>query len=490
MPGTQKINALLFIEFLVLAVCTFFLVIGSNMKIAKQEAAITDKGASTANTVSSPGAEEPGNSVAMLSDNGWVFTEKNNLSDSTPSPSDLKPSPIVVLYYHAVDDKINGIDQLFVSPAEFDKQLNYLKTNGYTAISFDQIDQSANIEKPVIITFDDGYEDNYTYAYPILKKYNFTATIFICSDFIDRSFYLNRNQIFVMKDLIRIQSHTITHRNLDKLTDIEIEKELKDSKSILEEITQQPVNALAYPNGIYNNKTIDIAKKYYDYAVTIDSGIYQRSDSPYEMKRIYIPRKLTLDDFVQKIQKFLPPDPTTPLPVATPSTDAETQIKLQQALGLYDQGLKLYYDRKFEPALELFNQALAANPNCYQALNGKGATYAFLGRYDEGIALIHQAIELKVDFEYAHFNLGLANELAGRWDAAIAAYQSALDLDPEDVWSYFGIASIYGRQGNVDQTVLYLKQAIALQSDVKELAKEENDFNPVKNNPQFQALLN
>lgn len=170
---------------------------------------------------------------------------------------------------------------------------------------------------------------------------------------------------------------------------------------------------------------------------------------------------------------------------ATPALSA-TQ---QKALNLYEQGLKLYYDRQFDAALTLFNQALSLDPNCYQALNGKGAAYAFLGRYDEGINLIRQAIALKPDFEYAHFNLGLANELAGRWTEAIQAYQGALALDAKDVWSYYGIASIYGRQGNVDKVIEYLKPAIDLQADVRDTAREEKDFDPVKNDPRFQALL-
>jgi tetratricopeptide (TPR) repeat protein len=176
-------------------------------------------------------------------------------------------------------------------------------------------------------------------------------------------------------------------------------------------------------------------------------------------------------------------------PAVKPAVVSESQKRQQKALSLYDQGLKLYYDRQFYPALALFNQALTIEPDCYQALNGKGATYAFLGRYNEGIALINQAINLKPDFFYAHFNLGLANELAGRWDAAIAAYHSALKLDPKSAWSYYGIASIYGRHGNVEQTVAYLKQAIALEADVKDFAKKEKDFTNVKNDPRFQALL-
>ncbi len=175
------------------------------------------------------------------------------------------------------------------------------------------------------------------------------------------------------------------------------------------------------------------------------------------------------------------------------SGSASTQIVSnevqQQALSYYDQGLKLYYQKDFSEALSLFNKALFLNPKCYQALNGKGATYAFQGRYTEGIDLIKKALNLKPDYEYGYFNLGLANELASNWSDAISAYQTALKLDSHDTWAYYGIASIYGRQGNVDQTVNYLKQAIAIEPDARETAKTEHDFDPVRSSAEFQALL-
>ena len=179
--------------------------------------------------------------------------------------------------------------------------------------------------------------------------------------------------------------------------------------------------------------------------------------------------------------------PLQPQSVSEPSY--VSKANQQEALKLYNQGLKLYYNRQFNEGLTLFNKALTLDPDCYQALNGKGATYAFLGRYDDGIALIQKALKLEPDFVYGHFNLGLANELAGRWNEAIAAYHSAIALDEKDVWSYYGIASIYGRQGNVENVVAYLSQAIALDPDVKAVAKDEKDFDPVKNDSRFQALL-
>ncbi|ADY56016.1 Tetratricopeptide TPR_1 repeat-containing protein [Syntrophobotulus glycolicus DSM 8271] len=176
------------------------------------------------------------------------------------------------------------------------------------------------------------------------------------------------------------------------------------------------------------------------------------------------------------------PDETVPAKVELSPSQVE-------ALSCYERGLTLYYDHKIAEALVLFNQALDLDPQCYQAINGKGASYAFQGRYSEGIELIEKAIQMKPDFVYARFNLGLAYELAGRWDESIKAYHEALKIDDEDVWSYYGIASIYGRQGNVNKVIEYLKPAIALESEVKAVAREEKDFDPVKHDLRFIELI-
>lgn len=161
-----------------------------------------------------------------------------------------------------------------------------------------------------------------------------------------------------------------------------------------------------------------------------------------------------------------------------------------QALALFEKGLKLYYQRQFPEALDLFNQALQIDALCYEALNAKGATLAFQGYYDQGLALIQQALDHNPAYVYANFNQGLAYELAGHWEESIAAYQKALELDNRDTWSYYGIASIYGRQGNVDKVLEYLKPAIALDADVKEVARNEHDFLQVRNDPRFLTLVN
>ncbi|WP_461390900.1 tetratricopeptide repeat protein [Desulfosporosinus fructosivorans] len=186
--------------------------------------------------------------------------------------------------------------------------------------------------------------------------------------------------------------------------------------------------------------------------------------------------------------------PITPSPVETkpfsPSPSPQTlHVSDSKALALYDQGLKLYYQRNFPAALDLFNQALTIDAQCYEAINAKGATLAFQGLYDQGLALIQQALDLNPLYVYGHFNLGLANELAGRWDPAITAYQKAIELDDRDTWSYYGIASIYGRLGNIDKVVEYLQPAIALDPDVKAVARDEHDFARVRDEPRFQTIV-
>lgn len=212
-----------------------------------------------------------------------------------------KGKGIPILYYHAVNDNISGIEELFVSPAEFEKQMEYLKQSSYNVITLDELDRVKNIENPIIITFDDGYEDNYTYAYPILKKYNYKATIYLITDAIDKKLYLKTNQILEMLGIINFQSHTITHPILTHLKNEDLEHELKNSKDSIEALTSEKVTSMAYPEGYYNQKVIEHTKKYYKYAVISGGGMHYESDGNYEIRRIYIPRELNIEGFKKKL---------------------------------------------------------------------------------------------------------------------------------------------------------------------------------------------
>ena len=101
---------------------------------------------------------------------------------------------------------------------------------------------------------------------------------------------------------------------------------------------------------------------------------------------------------------------------------------------------------------------------------------------------IDQALKLKPDYGYARFNKALANELYRHYDEAIEWYKKALEVEKFE-WSYYGIASIYGRKGDIKNTIKYLKLAIDINPNIKNAAKNEEDFDNVRESMEFQQLL-
>lgn len=230
--------------------------------------------------------------------------------------NDVSPIPgidIPILMYHQIGEEVNPYQYgLFVSAKNFEEQMKYLKEAGYTPIHFDEIYNIKNIKKPIIITFDDGYENNMI-AYHILRNlkddtFKPKATFFIIGKNIDRQDYLSSEQIKEMSDsgIISIQSHTMTHpffNDFVRMGDIDLEKEIRDSKYLLEELTGKKVNTIAYPYGSYNNRVINEVKKYYDFAVTTSYGIANTKDNPYELKRVRVRFDTSLDEFKKMISK-------------------------------------------------------------------------------------------------------------------------------------------------------------------------------------------
>lgn len=209
-----------------------------------------------------------------------------------------------VLLYHAVDDHIVGSEELFVSPAEFYKQMKYLHEQKYTTLTFNNIDDYNQYKKPILITFDDGYKDLYQYAFPILKEFDFKATVFLITGYVDHPSYLSQKEISEMSDVFSFESHTVSHPQLDQMTDAQVEKECRESKDQIEKIIHKPVNALSYPYGRYNKNVLAIAEKYYKYCVTTNYGNYKTGDNRYEIKRINVARSDTIDAYREKIRRI------------------------------------------------------------------------------------------------------------------------------------------------------------------------------------------
>lgn len=173
---------------------------------------------------------------------------------------------IPVLLYHRVGPES---DALTITTNRFEHDIATLSQEGYTALSLDQIRQclkkesAARLpEKPVLLTFDDGYLDNYTNAFPILQKYSMQASFFIITGMVGQNDRLTVSQIREMLSAgMDFGSHTVTHRSLAELNSKETSREIRKSKTDLEQIIEKPVNFIAYPCGSYTSETLKIAQE-------------------------------------------------------------------------------------------------------------------------------------------------------------------------------------------------------------------------------------
>ena len=207
------------------------------------------------------------------------------------------PVYVPVLMYHSVSDTPIGIPALSVKPADFDRQMQLLRDDGFTPICFPELARAGDYKKPVLITFDDGYYDNYSEAYPILKKYGFHATVFMVSGNIGAPNFLNGSEILEMSDLVSFQSHTVHHYRLPDLDRDSLDRELSQSKAAIEALTKKPVVAISYPEGHYSKAVLKLVPKYYDYAVTTKYGYWRDGMDRYQIRRLAIGRDTTLKCF-------------------------------------------------------------------------------------------------------------------------------------------------------------------------------------------------
>lgn len=221
---------------------------------------------------------------------------------------------LTILTYHSISNKIEPDET--VTPEEFERQLQYIKEN-YKVISLEEAIEylQTDFEKvsgSIVITFDDGYGDNYYNAYPLLKKHNFPATIFLISNFIrnNGSKYLSPSQIHEMKsNNISFGSHTVSHQILTRLTNEEVVREIRDSKDILESQLSQIINFFAYPVGTradFDDAIMDIVKACkYTCACSNMYGMNGENADIFALKRIGIETTDNFFIFKQKLDGAL-----------------------------------------------------------------------------------------------------------------------------------------------------------------------------------------
>ena len=210
-----------------------------------------------------------------------------------------EPVQIPILMYHAVhvmDPSEASNANLIVDPDLFEAQIKALSKAGYYFLTPEEAykaftENALPAKKVVWLTFDDGNEDFYTIAYPILKKYKAKATNNVITGFVKKG---NAGNLTVkqMKEMMAhgmsFQSHTVNHPDLSATDKATQKVELTDSINFLENKLNTKVNTIAYPSGRYNQTTLDLAKKTYKLGLTTNEGLASAKDGLLSLNRVRI----------------------------------------------------------------------------------------------------------------------------------------------------------------------------------------------------------
>jgi peptidoglycan/xylan/chitin deacetylase (PgdA/CDA1 family) len=203
---------------------------------------------------------------------------------------------VPVIMYHRIDEDAD-ISKLSVSPEAFRTHMYFLKRHNYNVIRLedlaDLIKKGKVPYKTIAVTFDDGYENNYTKAYPVLKELGIPATIFISPALIGREGYLTWSQVIEMSEsgFISIGSHAMTHAYLPDLPEQGLDREIFDSKRAIEDHIRKAVASFSYPVGAFNDYARGkVIKAGYRAAVATNPGRDYPDDDVFAMKRLRISR--------------------------------------------------------------------------------------------------------------------------------------------------------------------------------------------------------
>ena len=201
---------------------------------------------------------------------------------------------VPIVMYHKVDDS-SATSGLSVSPESFGRQMYFLKSRHYNVAKLEDIQGMVKKDrfpsKTIAITFDDGYENNYTNAYPVLKNLGLHATIFIVPALVGTDGYVTWDQIVEMSEsgVITIGSHTMTHPWLPSQPDQKMDSEIRDSKRAIESHLNKEVSVFSYPLGGFNKNVREkIIKAGYKIAVATNPGRKYPKHDLFAMKRIRI----------------------------------------------------------------------------------------------------------------------------------------------------------------------------------------------------------
>lgn len=253
---------------------------------------------SFAETISEPETEQTLSPPETEQTSRAEVTTEAVTESVTEDPNAKTYEPVVFMYHLILEEPYSPYTSLYVSPADFSDHMDALNEMGYRYIFADEY--AKHTYRTAVLTFDDGYEDNYTEMFPILKEKGGRATIFLITDLIGTDGYLNKEQIQEMarSGLVSFQSHTCSHPRLPELSAEAIREEFQNSIQIIEELTGSPVRAIAYPYGKTSDTVRQLAGEYFAFAYTTQSPAVAASADSLMLPRYGIPRGYSKQQFM------------------------------------------------------------------------------------------------------------------------------------------------------------------------------------------------
>jgi peptidoglycan/xylan/chitin deacetylase (PgdA/CDA1 family) len=235
----------------------------------------------------------------------------------TPRPARTFPPVFVappILMYHRVDvdrpaDRVGR--QLTVSPEQFAAQLAYLRERGIAGISMEQfrerLESGAPLDRVVVLTFDDGYADQYEFALPILRRFGDSATFYIVTGIVDDPRHLSWAQLGRMRALGEdIDAHGVAHDDLSLMSTAQQATQIDTSIQQLRRHLHVPVTSYCYPSGRFNRTTLQLVRAAgIDLAVTTDPVYVIAPENRYELPRLRVRGDWNVGDFATSLQHAL-----------------------------------------------------------------------------------------------------------------------------------------------------------------------------------------
>ncbi|HSJ58398.1 MAG TPA: polysaccharide deacetylase family protein [Anaerolineae bacterium] len=221
---------------------------------------------------------------------------------------------VPILMYHRIDSAPPGADvfrrDLSVSPAKFEEQLRFLTEQGYETITLADLTLHLTVgqslpPRPIILTFDDGYADAYTHAFPLLRRYGFTGTFFLTTAPIDAGNpdFVSWSQVEEMHAAgMEFEAHSYDHPDMRNRGFDFLVFQVLAPKEAIEARTGEKVRFFAFPSGRYDQFAIDVlASAHYWGAVLTEQGATHSSSGLFTLQRVRVQGADTLDDLVIKL---------------------------------------------------------------------------------------------------------------------------------------------------------------------------------------------